>query len=38
MVIVGLLGNISENVLYGIYYGVGIICLIEGDELLIEND
>ncbi|WVE37812.1 flavodoxin family protein, partial [Priestia megaterium] len=38
MVIAGLPGNIPENALYGTYYGVGITCPIEGDELLTEND
>ncbi len=38
MIIAGLPGNISENALYGTYYGVGITCPIEGDELLTEND
>ncbi|KYD05814.1 hypothetical protein B4102_3136 [Heyndrickxia sporothermodurans] len=38
MIIVGLPGNIPENVLYGSYYGVGISCPIESSVLLNEQD
>lgn len=38
MIIVGLPGNISENALYGSYYGVGISCPIESNVLLTEQD
>lgn len=37
MIIVGLPGNISENALYGSYYGVGITCPIDKDELISEQ-
>jgi len=32
MIIVGLPGNVPENVLYGSYYGVGVTCPVEEDE------
>lgn len=31
MIIVGLPANITENALYGSYYGVGITCPVETD-------
>lgn len=34
MIIIGLLGNFVDNVLYGFYYGVGVICLVDSDVLL----
>ncbi|ALS21995.1 NAD(P)H-dependent oxidoreductase [Paenibacillus naphthalenovorans] len=37
MIIVGLPGNIPENALYGSYYGVGITCPIDKDELISEQ-
>ncbi|WP_026694464.1 NAD(P)H-dependent oxidoreductase [Peribacillus kribbensis] len=37
MVIVGLPGNIPENATYGSYYGVGVTCPIDSDEVLSEN-
>ncbi|MGG1572445.1 NAD(P)H-dependent oxidoreductase [Fictibacillus sp. NRS-1165] len=38
MIIAGLPGNIPENALYGSYYGVGITCPIEGNDLITEDD
>jgi NAD(P)H dehydrogenase (quinone) len=38
MIIAGLPGNIPENALYGSYYGVGITCPIEGNEVITESD
>src|SRR5579875_839085 len=32
MIIVGLPGNVPENVLYGSYYGVGVTCPVEMSE------
>lgn len=37
MIVVGLSGNVFENVLYGFYYGVGVICLVDSDELMFEE-
>jgi NAD(P)H dehydrogenase (quinone) len=32
MILVGLPGNVPENVLYGSYYGVGVTCPVEASE------
>ncbi|MCY8347541.1 NAD(P)H-dependent oxidoreductase [Bacillus haynesii] len=37
MMIVGLPGNVSENALYGSYYGAGITCPVDSDELIGEE-
>lgn len=37
MIIVGLPANVPENALYGSYYGVGITCPIESEEVLSEQ-
>ncbi|WP_409299977.1 NAD(P)H-dependent oxidoreductase [Peribacillus sp. SCS-155] len=37
MIIVGLPGSIAENALYGSYYGVGVTCPPDSDELISEN-
>ncbi|PUA36949.1 hypothetical protein C8Z91_22660 [Paenibacillus elgii] len=34
MIIVGLPGNLPENATYGSYYGVGVTCPIDSEELL----
>ncbi|MEC1261813.1 NAD(P)H-dependent oxidoreductase [Bacillus swezeyi] len=37
MMIVGLPGNVPENALYGSYYGAGITCPVDSDELITEE-
>lgn len=37
MMVVGLPGNVPENALYGSYYGVGITCPVDSDELISEE-
>ncbi|MDM5297309.1 NAD(P)H-dependent oxidoreductase [Bacillus pumilus] len=34
MLVVGLPGNVPENALYGSYYGAGVTCPIDSDELI----
>ncbi|PRO41341.1 flavodoxin family protein [Bacillus sp. LLTC93] len=34
MLVVGLPGNVPENALYGSYYGAGVTCPIDSDELM----
>ncbi|UUZ83976.1 NAD(P)H-dependent oxidoreductase [Paenibacillus sp. P26] len=34
MILVGLPGNIPQNAIYGSYYGVGVTCPIDRDELI----
>ncbi len=37
MIIAGLPGNISQNAMYGSYYGVGVTCPVDSTEILSEN-
>ena len=37
MMVVGLPGNVPENALYGSYYGAGITCPVDSDELIGEE-
>ncbi|MBR3380322.1 MAG: flavodoxin family protein, partial [Bacillus sp. (in: Bacteria)] len=34
MLVVGLPGNVPENALYGSYYGAGVTCPIDSDEVI----
>ncbi|MFE6073090.1 NAD(P)H-dependent oxidoreductase [Paenibacillus sp. NPDC057886] len=37
MIITGLPGNFADNALYGSYYGVGVTCPVDSDDLLSEQ-
>ncbi len=37
MIVVGLPGNVPENALYGSYYGAGVTCPVDSDELMSEE-
>ncbi|WP_353856295.1 NAD(P)H-dependent oxidoreductase [Bacillus sp. Bos-x628] len=34
MIVVGLPGNVPENALYGSYYGAGVTCPVDSDDLI----